>query len=246
MLAGIRADRGSLVTSRLRQTSTPNPDQYLEPLRQAAGGCPVAPSWARTRVGCAPLTSSTGVARHQPGGVIAAGELARCVRRPLFAAARTPLTRPPLRPFPTPAPRRAQCSSRFRAWGVEDRPLFAPPQQAAIPVFKPVLGSGGQIPLESTKPVRSFANDDPSVFRGGRFEEDQAGLTLVVPAGIGSELRLHGQIAGSPLEDGIGHVRVKSSLAVLPRNRWFEVEQTVGEIKIRLGERARKLDEPTN
>ena len=46
------------------------------------------------------------------------------------------------------------------------------------------------------------------------------------------------------MEDGSGHVRVKSALAVLQRNKWVEVEQTVGELRIRLGERARKLDAP--
>jgi hypothetical protein len=49
---------------------------------------------------------------------------------------------------------------------------------------------------------------------------------------------MHGKIAGSPLEDGSGHVRVKAALAVLARNKWLEVEQTVGELRIRLGERA--------
>jgi hypothetical protein len=37
---------------------------------------------------------------------------------------------------------------------------------------------------------------------------------------------------------------VRSALATLTRNQWIEVEQTVGELRIRLGERARKLDEP--
>jgi hypothetical protein len=87
----------------------------------------------------------------------------------------------------------------------------------------------------------AFLNDDPSVFVGRRFE-GEADRTLVVPGGIGADIRLHGQVAGSPFLDGSGFVRVKSALAVLQRNKWFEVEQTVGELRIRLGERARKLD----
>ena len=57
---------------------------------------------------------------------------------------------------------------------------------------------------------------------------------------------MRGKIAGSPIEtDKSGHVRVRAALAVLQRNKWVTVEQTVGEIRIRLGERARKLNEPT-
>jgi hypothetical protein len=44
------------------------------------------------------------------------------------------------------------------------------------------------------------------------------------------------------LEDGSGHVRVRAALAVLRRNKWVEVEQTVGELRIKLGERALKLN----
>ena len=75
---------------------------------------------------------------------------------------------------------------------------------------------------------------------GGRFEGEGDDLTLVVPGGIGSDLRMNGKIAGSPVEDGgSGFVRVKSALAVLQRNKWVEYQQTVGELRIRLGERAR-------
>ena len=84
-------------------------------------------------------------------------------------------------------------------------------------------------------------NRDAKLVVGGRFVEDDGGLTLVAPAGVGSDLRLVGQVAGSPREDGNGHVRVESALAVLQRNGWFEVEQTVAKLRIRLGVRARRL-----
>ena len=48
---------------------------------------------------------------------------------------------------------------------------------------------------------------------------------LQVPGGL--------PIAGSPLEDGSGFVRARPALATLARNRWFEVEQTVAELRIR-------------
>ena len=61
---------------------------------------------------------------------------------------------------------------------------------------------------------------------------------------MGADLRMHGKIAGSAIEtDKSGHVRVREALRVLQRNKWVEVEQTVGELRIRLGERAKKLTE---
>ena len=57
--------------------------------------------------------------------------------------------------------------------------------------------------------------------------------------------RMHGTIAGSPVEDGgSGFVRVKSALAVLRRNGWFDVQQTVAEMRIRIGGRGRASDPP--
>ena len=89
----------------------------------------------------------------------------------------------------------------------------------------------------------AFANRDAKLVIGGRFEEDDAGLTLVAPAGVGSDLRLFGKVAGSPLEDGSGHIRVKPALKVLQHQGWIEMETTVGELRITLGERAKRLTE---
>ena len=86
----------------------------------------------------------------------------------------------------------------------------------------------------------AFANDDPRLFVDGQFDGEGNDRALVVPGGVGSDLGMHGRIAGSPLEDGSGHVRVRQALRVLVANKWVEVEQTVGELLIRLGERALK------
>ena len=82
---------------------------------------------------------------------------------------------------------------------------------------------------------------------GARFEESEHGeLTLVAPAGVGSDLALFGAIAGSAYGTaGSGHIRVKAALSTLARNKWFEVEQTVGELRIRLGERAQPTGQAT-
>jgi hypothetical protein len=37
----------------------------------------------------------------------------------------------------------------------------------------------------------------------------------------------------------LGFIRGHEALAVLVRNKWLDVEQTVGELRIRLGQRAR-------
>jgi hypothetical protein len=87
-----------------------------------------------------------------------------------------------------------------------------------------------------------FQNDDPQLFADGRFEGEGDHRTLVVPGGVGADLRMRGKIAGSPVENGgSGFVRVKAALTVLQRNKWVDAEQTVGELRIRLGKRARNL-----
>lgn len=95
--------------------------------------------------------------------------------------------------------------------------------------------------------LAAFHNHDAAIFPGGRFAEAEDGeLTLVVPGGVGADIQMYGAIAGSPIEDGSGFVRVRSALATLARNKWVEVDQTVGEMRISLGERARKLNEGTS
>jgi hypothetical protein len=64
---------------------------------------------------------------------------------------------------------------------------------------------------------------------GGRFEEAEDGeLTLVASGG---DFRFYGPIAGSPIEDGSGFIRGRHALATLVRNRWFEIEGSVAELR---------------
>jgi len=90
----------------------------------------------------------------------------------------------------------------------------------------------------------AFANDDPSVFAGGRFDGEGDDRTLVVNAGIGADLRMHGKIAGSPLEAGSGYICPREALRKLALNQWIVVDQTVSDLRIRLGARALKLNGP--
>ena len=53
---------------------------------------------------------------------------------------------------------------------------------------------------------------------------------------------MHGKIAGSPIEtDRSGHIRFREALRVLALSKLVVVESSVGEMRIRLGERALQL-----
>jgi hypothetical protein len=41
-----------------------------------------------------------------------------------------------------------------------------------------------------------------------------------------------------------GFVREKVALRTLVRNKWFEIDRSAGELRIRLGERAKALRDP--
>ena len=87
-----------------------------------------------------------------------------------------------------------------------------------------------------------FANRNATPFVGGQFWRPTATLSWLIPGGIGSEVRLRGQIGGDPvLPDGPGFIRTRPALNTLVRNEWIEVERTVAETRIRLGSNAREL-----
>jgi hypothetical protein len=88
----------------------------------------------------------------------------------------------------------------------------------------------------------SFENRQ-SVIQNGRFVDDDGALVLVAPWGTGSEIPLVNRVQGS-VHDGNGGIKVRASLAALARNGFLEVEQTVGEIRIRLGKNAKELRSP--
>jgi hypothetical protein len=79
-----------------------------------------------------------------------------------------------------------------------------------------------------------------SPHRQGRLTRTRG---LAAPWGTGSEVRLVNRVESS-VHDGAGGVRVRASLVTVHRNDWLVVEQTVSEIRIRLGENARKLRSP--
>jgi len=56
-------------------------------------------------------------------------------------------------------------------------------------------------------------------------------------------LKLVNRVEGSAL-DANGGVNVQASLVTLARNGWLELERGAGEIRIRLGRRAKELRSP--
>jgi hypothetical protein len=88
----------------------------------------------------------------------------------------------------------------------------------------------------------SFENQTP-ILKDGQFIEDNGELTLVAPYGTGSQIRLTNHVEGSTLV-AAGGVKVGASLVTLRRNQWLVVEQTVSDIRIRLGKNAKALRTP--
>jgi hypothetical protein len=84
----------------------------------------------------------------------------------------------------------------------------------------------------------SFENQIP-IIKGGQFVEMDGEVALV----SGSEIKLVNRVEGSAL-DANGGVNVQASLVVLARNGWLELERGAGEIRIRLGRRAKELRSP--
>jgi hypothetical protein len=128
------------------------------------------------------------------------------------------------------------------------RPVYAEPGSIELPrsVFQFLTAAsnhGGQnwgvteVGLLATI-LLSFENRTPIV-KGGNFVEEDGELTLV----SGSQPKLVNRVEGS-MHDSNGGVHVEASLVVLARNGWLELERGAGEIRIRLGRRAKELRSP--
>jgi hypothetical protein len=78
--------------------------------------------------------------------------------------------------------------------------------------------------------------------RDGDDQQVDGEPTVVVPGGVGGQLRFAGMIGGEPLDPtSSGHVRLRKALRTLSRNNWITVESDAAETRIRLGDRAKRL-----
>jgi hypothetical protein len=67
---------------------------------------------------------------------------------------------------------------------------------------------------------------------------------LIVPGAIGGNIRFQGRANGDSLDStDSGHVRVRVALSACVENEWLTAEQAGGQLRIKLGERARKVRE---
>jgi hypothetical protein len=64
------------------------------------------------------------------------------------------------------------------------------------------------------------------------------------PALSGGDIRFQGRANGDSLDStDSGHVRVRVALSACVRNKWLTAEQAGGQLRIKLGERAKKVRE---
>jgi len=83
-----------------------------------------------------------------------------------------------------------------------------------------------------------FWNEE-TLFIGGRFIREDSEPVLVLRQ---DELRFPTPLGGNPMAtDGSGSVRERAALHVLTRNDFFQVDRSYGDIRIKLGERAKAL-----
>jgi hypothetical protein len=84
-----------------------------------------------------------------------------------------------------------------------------------------------------------------SLIAGATFQEDEDGEPVLVCSGsILADIRFTPAVNNAHVFDDegtSGRVREAAAILTLHRNRWLEIERMGGTVKIRLGERARKL-----
>jgi hypothetical protein len=83
-----------------------------------------------------------------------------------------------------------------------------------------------------------FENQE-SLFIGGRFEMIDGEPVLILRE---DQLRFPSSMNNDAMTSGhSGFVRETMALRTLVRNKWFEIERSAGDLRIRLGERAKKV-----
>jgi hypothetical protein len=76
------------------------------------------------------------------------------------------------------------------------------------------------------------------------LEEEDGEPVMVVPGAVGGDLRFQGRTNGNSLDStDSGHVGVREALSACVRNKWLTAEQAGGQLRIKLGERAKKVRE---
>jgi hypothetical protein len=91
--------------------------------------------------------------------------------------------------------------------------------------------------------VLGMFESETSLFANSSFERDGDELVLTVRGGL-SDLRFAAGKNGSSVDSsGSGLIREREALRTLVRNGWFEASDSGALLKIKLGERAKKVRE---
>jgi hypothetical protein len=91
--------------------------------------------------------------------------------------------------------------------------------------------------------VQQFENRTPLI-AGPTLEEEEAEPVMVVRGAIGGDLRFQGRTNANSLDStDSSRVRVREALSACVRNKWRTAEQARGQLRIKLGERPRKVRE---
>jgi hypothetical protein len=146
--------------------------------------------------------------------------------------------------------RMAKIKEAQRVAALPKRPLYAEQGSVTLPrfLFEWVRDSrNGEWTVADTGMLvvmlQQFENRTPLI-AGATFEEEDGEHVLVIPGAIGSDIRFQGRANGDSLDStDSGHVRVKVALSACVRNKWLTAEQAGGQLRIKLGERARKVRE---
>jgi hypothetical protein len=142
----------------------------------------------------------------------------------------------------------AELKEERRVASLPRRPVYAEPGSIELPrsVFQFLTAASNhsgqhwgvtEVGLLATI-LLSFENRVPIV-KSGQFVEESGELVLVCP----SEIKPVNRVEGSSV-DANGGLNVQGSLVTLARNGWLELERSGGEIRIRLGRRAKELRSP--
>jgi len=146
--------------------------------------------------------------------------------------------------------RMAKIREEQRVDALPKRPIYAEQGSVTLPRFlfdwlqSPKDGSMTVADLGVLTAFLFMFENQVSLITGATFEEEDGETVLVVPGAIGGDVRFQRGANGDALDSSdSGHVRVRVALSACVRNKWFTAEQAGGQLRIKLGERARKVRE---
>lgn len=141
----------------------------------------------------------------------------------------------------------ADAKEELRLAALPQRPMWAEPGSVSVPRFvfewlQSARQGRGEFSIADLGMLVALLGmfwNERSLFIGGEFTSEDGRPVLVIRE---DQLRFPPRLAGDPMTgEASGFVRERHGLKTLTRNKWFEIERSEGNLRIRLGERAKKL-----